>query len=127
MATTGWGGGWVGRASPTGAVIAVSAGAVCVAVTTLLVLTVLRAPTLAVLTELCAGEQRARFWWRVVTIEVIAGTALCTSMAMLLVPRAEAWRWVAVTLQGSVAGLLASLAAVMVAVVAFQRERDRGR
>ncbi len=105
--------------------IALAAGALCAALAVLAVLIVLRVPLLSVLTELCLDEQRARFWWRVVTIEVFTGTALCTSLAMILVSRAQAWRWVAVMVQGSLAGLLVSLAAVMLAVLAFQRERDR--
>lgn len=107
--------------------IAVCAGAVVAGLTVLGVLGGLRAPLLAVLTELCRGEQRARFWWRVVTVELIAGTTLSTSVAMLLVSRSETWRWVAVTVQGSLVGLLVSLAAVTVAVAVFQRDRDRHR
>jgi hypothetical protein len=108
-------------------VIALAAGALCAALTVVAVLAMLRAPLLAVLTELCLGEPRARFWWRVVTIELSADTALCASLAMLLVSRAQSWRTVAVTLQGGIAGLLLSLVAVMLAVLAFERERDRSR
>lgn len=105
--------------------IAVLTGGSCAALGVVAVLVLLRAPLLRVLTELCLGEQRARFWWRVVTIEVTAGTALCASLALLLVSRAVAWRAAAVVVQGCLLGLLLSLGAVMVAVLAFQRERDR--
>ncbi len=106
---------------------AVVTGALGAVVAIVVVLTVLRAPLLAVLTELCLGEQRARFWWRVVTIEVMMGTALCTSLALLAASRSQTWRSVAVMVQASCAGLLLSLIAVMAAVLAFQRERDRSR
>jgi hypothetical protein len=106
-------------------VIAIVACVLCAGLALLAVLGVLRAPLLAVLTELCRDVHRARFWWRVVTIEVIAGTALCASLAMLLVSPVQDWRWVAAVVQGSVAGLLASVAAVMLGVRAFQHERDR--
>ncbi len=102
-----------------------AAGAACTALAAVTVLALLRAPTLAVLVELCRGEQRARFWWRVVTIEVFAGTALSTSLALLLVARADSWRWPMAMVQGGAAGLLLSLALVALAVMLFQRERDR--
>lgn len=105
--------------------IVLAVGTLCAAAAVAAVLARLRAPLLGVLTELCLGEERARFWWRVVTIEVGAGTALTTSLAMLLLSRTQSWRWVAVMVQGSLVGLLVSLGAVMAGVLAFQRERDR--
>ncbi len=105
--------------------ITVGLGALFAVLGVVAVLSVLRVPLLAVLTELCLGEQRARFWWRVVSIEVCTGTALCTSLLMLAIWHAAPWRAVAVMVQGSAAGLLVSLSAVMAAVLAFQRERDR--
>ncbi len=85
------------------------------------VLLILRRSLPSLLSELCVGDHRARFWWRVVNVEVIAGTALCTSLTMLTVPRTQTWRSAAAMVQGSCAGLLASLVVVMVAVLAFER------
>jgi hypothetical protein len=102
-------------------VIGVGAGGLFAALAVTGVLLILRRPLLAVLIELCAGEHRALFWWRVLNVEVVAGTALCTSMAMLVVSRAQPWRSAAVMVQGSVAGLLVALAVVMVAVIMFER------
>lgn len=115
----------VGGSYPAGTVIAVAVGALCAAVAVVAVLSVLRVPLLAVLTELCHGRQRARFWWRVVTIQLCTGTALCTSLAMLAMSHTAPWRSVAVMVQGTVAGLLLSLGVVMAAVMAFERDRDR--
>jgi hypothetical protein len=106
-------------------VIGSATGALCGALAVVIVLAALRRPLLLVLAELCRGDDRARFWWRVVTIEVTSGTALCASLAMLLPGQANGWRSAALVVQGSAAGLLVSLALVMVAVLAFQRERDR--
>ena len=107
--------------------IAAAAGWVWAALSVLVVLAVLRRPLLAVLCELCGGEQRARFWWRVFSIEMVAGTALCGSLAILVLgARADGWRWAAMVVQGSVSGLLVSLGAVMLGVLVFQHQRDRG-
>ncbi len=90
------------------------------------VLAVLRGPLLVVLTELCAASDAAHFWWRIVAVEMVGGTALCASLALVLTPRADGWRWGAVVVQASAAGVLVSLAVVMVAVMAFARSRGVG-
>jgi len=56
-----------------------------------------------------------------INVEVIAGTALCSSLAILTVPRTQRWRSGATMVQGGCAGLLVSLVVVMVAVLAFER------
>jgi hypothetical protein len=108
-------------------VIAAGAGLAVAGLVTVAVLAVLRVPLLAVLTELCDGDARARFWWRVLGVAMVAGTALCASLALLVVGvRADGWRWGAAAVQGGAAGLLVSLGVAMLAVVAFARSRGGG-
>jgi hypothetical protein len=85
----------------------------------------LRTPMRAVLTELCAGPERAQFWWRVFSVSAVTGTALCTSLATLGLGRSDAWQSIAEMVRGGCIGLMASLAAAATAVLAFQRELAR--
>jgi hypothetical protein len=87
----------------------------------------LRRPMRALLTELCAGRERAQFWWRVFGVEVVTGTALCTSLATLGLARGDAWQYVAAMVRGGCIGLMVSLAAATAGVLAFQRELARSR
>lgn len=106
--------------------IAAAAGCAVAQLVTVVVLAALRAPLLAVLTELCDGEARAHFWWRVLSVAMVVGSALSASLALLLLTaRADAWRWAAAAVQGGALGLLVSLGLVMAAVLAFQRAQDR--
>jgi hypothetical protein len=89
-------------------------------------LRVLRGPLLTVLNELCAATARARFWWRLLSIEVVAGSALCTSLGSAG-QAGEAWRTAVAMVSGASAGLLVSLTTVVAAVLAFQRDVDRSR
>jgi hypothetical protein len=74
---------------------------------TVAVLGALRAPLLALLTELCVFEHRARFWWRVAATELVVGTASCASAAVAL------GGWPAVALvRGACAGLLLSVVTI---------------
>jgi hypothetical protein len=85
----------------------------------------LRTPTRVLLTELCAGRERAQFWWRVFGLSVVTGTALCTSVATLGLARNDTWQYIAAMVRGGCIGLMASLAAAAAAVLAFQRELAR--
>jgi hypothetical protein len=62
----------------------------------------------------------------VLTVEVAAGTAICGSLAILGRAR-ESWEATVAMLRGGSAGLLVSLGVVAAAVLAFEREVDRGR
>jgi hypothetical protein len=101
-------------------------GALC-ALLAAATLRVLRAPLLALLIELCAGTERAHFWWRVFGVEMLTGTAICTSLATLGRARGDSWWSVASMARGGCVGLIVSLAVMTVGVLAFQRDRDRGR
>ena len=74
---------------------------------TVAVLRVLHAPLLALLTELCVFEHRARFWWRVAATELVVGTASCASAAVAL----GGWPGLALV-RGACAGLLVSVVTI---------------
>lgn len=86
-----------------------------------IVLTLLRAPLMTLLVELCNGVQRARFWWRVAATELVVGTALCSSVAVLVGGRGAAWSAAAAMWRGGCGGVLLAVAAITVGTVAIAR------
>jgi hypothetical protein len=108
-------------------VIALIVGGVLCALLATATVGYLRTPMRALLTELCAGAERAHFWWRVFGVEVVAGTALCTSLATVSLVRGDTWQYVAAMVRGGCIGLMVSLVAATAAVLAFERELARSR
>lgn len=88
----------------------VSAAAIIFA--TAATLTFLHRRLLSLLIELCGLEQRARFWWRVSATELVVGTGLSTSLAVLFQGPAPPWSVAAAVMRGGLGGLLLSLGTI---------------
>lgn len=89
-----------------------AAGAAVVIAAAVATLGLLRVPLVRLLAELCRREDRAQFWWRVAATELLVGTALCASLAVLVAGPHSPWSAGVAIIRGGCAGLIFSVAAI---------------